>query len=175
MIDEQVPPRVADSEVGPTRSGGRTFNEWLDVQLRARRLTQRQLAQKSGVDHSTISRLMRGDRTPSLRTAALLAHGLGMADGLDWIDRHSLGWAASPAAGVEHALRLDDLLSETQVRAIMNVYLATRLRRPRSVPTPAPAATTATTPVPIVVQVSGMSPRSPSIGRVPTAAPGGSS
>ena len=128
MIDEEVPPRVADSDMGPTRSGGRTFSEWLDVQLRARRLTQRQLAQKSGVDHSTISRLMRGDRTPSLRTAALLAHGLGMADGLDWIDRHSIGRAASPAAGVEHALRLDDLLGETQVRAIMSVYLATRLR-----------------------------------------------
>ena len=128
MIDEEVPPRVADSDMGPTRSGGRTFSEWLDVQLRARRLTQRQLAQKSGVDHSTISRLMRGDRTPSLRTAALLAHGFGMADGLDWIDRHSIGRAASPAAGVEHALRLDDLLSETQVRAIMSVYLATRSR-----------------------------------------------
>src|SRR5664280_3757911 len=58
---------------------------------------------------------------PSLRTAALLAHGLGMADGLDWIDRHSIGRVASPAAGVEQALRLDDLLSETQVRAIMGV------------------------------------------------------
>ncbi len=157
--------------MGPTRSGGRTFNEWLDVQLRASRLTQRQLAQKSGIDHSTISRLMRGERTPSLRTAALLAHGLGMADGLDWIGRHSLGRAASPVAGVEHALRLDDLLSETQVRAIMNVYLVTRLRRPRSVATPAPTATTAITPTPIVVQVSGVRPRSTPIGRRPTAAP----
>src|SRR5665811_2144251 len=152
MIDEQVPPSVADSDMGPTRSGGRTFSEWLDVQLRARRLTQRQLAQKSGVDHSTISRLMRGDRTPSLRTAALLARGLGMAEGLDWPDRQSLGETASPAARVEHALRLDDLLSETQVRELMNVYLATRLRRPRSVATPAPVETAAFTSGPIVVQ-----------------------
>ena len=94
MIDEQAPPAVADSEMGPTRSGGLAFNRWLDVQLRARKLTQRQLAQKSGVDHSTISRLMRGDRTPSLHTAALLAHGLGMTDGLDWLDGKSLGRTA---------------------------------------------------------------------------------
>jgi transcriptional regulator with XRE-family HTH domain len=175
MIDEEVPPRVADSDMGPTRSGGRTFSDWLRVQLRARRLTQRQLAQKSGVDHSTISRLMRGDRTPSLRTAALLTHGLGMADGLDWIDRHSVGRAASPAAGLEHALRLDDFLSETQVRAIMDVYLATRLRRLRSAATPAPAAITPTTPVPIVVQAPGVRPRSATIRRVSTAARGRSS
>ena len=165
MIDEQAPPVVADSEMGTTRSGGRTFNQWLDVQLRARKLTQRQLAQKSGVDHSTVSRLMRGDRTPSLRTAGLLAHGLGMAEGLDWPDRQTLGETASPAARVEHALRLDELLSETQVRELMNAYLATRLRRPRSVATPAPAATTAPTPVPIVVQVSGARPPSASIGQ----------
>src|SRR5450759_5317652 len=135
--------------MGPARSGGRTFSEWLDVQLRARRLTQRQLAQKSGVDHSTVSRLMRGDRTPSLRTAGLLAHGLGMAEGLDWLDRQGLGETASPAARVEHALRLDELLSETQVRELMTVYLATRLRRPRSVPTLAPAATAAFTSGPV--------------------------
>ena len=39
-------------------------------------MSQRQLAQQSGVDHSTISRLIRGDRTPSLGTATKLARGL---------------------------------------------------------------------------------------------------
>jgi transcriptional regulator with XRE-family HTH domain len=34
----------------------RAFNEWLRVELRARRMSQRQLAQRSGVAHSTISR-----------------------------------------------------------------------------------------------------------------------
>ena len=33
-------------------------------------------AQQSGVDHSTISRLIRGDRMPSLGTATKLARGL---------------------------------------------------------------------------------------------------
>jgi len=48
---------------------GRAFNEWLRSQLKAKKMSQRQLAQQSGVDHSTISRLIRGDRTPSLGTA----------------------------------------------------------------------------------------------------------
>ena len=148
MIEEQTPPGLVDSEMGPTRSGRRAFNQWLQVQLKAMKLTQRQLAQKSGVDHSTISRLTRGDRAPSLRTATLLTRGLGMAKGLAWLDDQSLGRTGAPAARVEYALRSDDLLSETEVGKIMNVYLATRLRRPRSVATPAPMETTGTTPVP---------------------------
>ena len=59
-----------------TEQNGRPFNEWLRAQLRAKKMSQRQLAQASGVDHSTISRLVRGDRTPSLGTATKLARGL---------------------------------------------------------------------------------------------------
>ena len=39
-------------------------------------MSQRQLALQSGVDHSTISRLIKGDRMPSLGTATKLARGL---------------------------------------------------------------------------------------------------
>ena len=56
-----------------TRSNGRAFNEWLRAQLKAKKMSQRQLAQQSGVYHSTISRLVRGDRMPSLGTATKLA------------------------------------------------------------------------------------------------------
>src|SRR5438093_1520324 len=52
-----------------TSQNGRAFNEWLRAQLKAKKMSQRQLAQQSGVDHSTISRLIRGDRMPSLGTA----------------------------------------------------------------------------------------------------------
>src|SRR3954451_825219 len=55
---------------------GRAFNEWLRTQLKVKKMSQRQLAQQSGVDHSTISRLVRGDRTPSLGTATKMARGL---------------------------------------------------------------------------------------------------
>jgi len=59
-----------------TTQTGRPFNEWLRAQLKSKKMSQRQLAQASGVDHSTISRLVRGDRTPSLGTATKLARGL---------------------------------------------------------------------------------------------------
>lgn len=160
MVDEQTPRGDVDSEVGSTTSG-RAFNQWLQVQLRARKLTQRQLAQKSGVDHSTISRLMSGNRVPSLRTATRLAQGLGMPQGFGKLDDQS----RSPAARVEYALRSDDRLREDEVRKIMEVYLAARLHRSRRVDTSTPVGTTNSKPLPIVIEVAGFRPTSTSIGR----------
>jgi transcriptional regulator with XRE-family HTH domain len=115
-----------------TAQNGRAFNEWLRAQLKAKKMSQRQLAQQSGVDHSTISRLIRGDRMPSLGTATKLARGLReLRDDAD--TPQYLGLVASgstnPTARVEYALRADDLLSEPQVRQIMEYYLAVRMRR----------------------------------------------
>jgi transcriptional regulator with XRE-family HTH domain len=115
-----------------TTTNGRAFNEWLRAQLKAKKMSQRQLAQQSGVDHSTISRLIRGDRMPSLGTATKLARGLReLRDDAD--TPQYLGLVASgstnPTARVEYALRADDLLSEPQVRQIMEYYLAVRMRR----------------------------------------------
>jgi transcriptional regulator with XRE-family HTH domain len=176
MFDEQTSSGEPDSETDST-TGRRAFNQWLQVQLRARKLTQRQLAQRSGVDHSTISRLMRGDRVPSLRTATRLAHGLGMPQDLGRLDDQNLGRSGSPMARVEYALRSDDLLREAEVREIMDAYLATRLRRSRRVDTSAPVGTTNSTPLPIVIEVAGLRPRSTSIGRrhrPPATTPGAS-
>jgi transcriptional regulator with XRE-family HTH domain len=115
-----------------TTQNGRAFNEWLRAQLKAKKMSQRQLAQQSGVDHSTISRLIRGDRMPSLGTATKLARGLReLRDDAD--TPQYLGLVASgstnPTARVEYALRADELLSEAQVRQIMEYYLAVRMRR----------------------------------------------
>jgi transcriptional regulator with XRE-family HTH domain len=115
-----------------TTQNGRAFNEWLRAQLKAKKMSQRQLAQQSGVDHSTISRLIRGDRMPSLGTATKLARGLReLRDDAD--TPAYLGLVASgsmnPTARVEYALRADDLLTEPQVRQIMEYYLAVRMRR----------------------------------------------
>ena len=115
-----------------TTQNGRAFNEWLRAQLKAKKMSQRQLAQQSGVDHSTISRLIRGDRMPSLGTATKLARGLReLRDDAD--TPQYLGLVASgstnPTARVEYALRADELLTEAQVRQIMEYYLAVRMRR----------------------------------------------
>jgi transcriptional regulator with XRE-family HTH domain len=115
-----------------TTQNGRAFNEWLRAQLKAKKMSQRQLAQQSGVDHSTISRLIRGDRTPSLATATALARGLrelrDEADMPVYLNAVSSG-AANPLARVEYALRSDDYMSEAQVRQVMEYYIAVRTRR----------------------------------------------
>jgi transcriptional regulator with XRE-family HTH domain len=115
-----------------TTQNGRAFNEWLRAQLKAKKMSQRQLAQQSGVDHSTISRLIRGDRMPSLGTATKLARGLRElredADTPQYLGLVSTQ-AMNPTARVEYALRADEALSEPQVRQIMEYYLAVRMRR----------------------------------------------
>jgi transcriptional regulator with XRE-family HTH domain len=117
---------------GMTRSNGRAFNEWLRAQLKAKKMSQRQLAQQSGVDHSTISRLVRGDRMPSLGTATKLARGLRELgendDGPQYLGLIG-GGVQNPTARVEYALRADESLSEPQVRQVMEYYLAIRMRR----------------------------------------------
>jgi len=115
-----------------TTQNGRAFNDWLRAQLKAKKMSQRQLAQQSGVDHSTISRLIRGDRMPSLGTATKLARGLReLRDDADTPQYLGLVAAGStnPTARIEYALRADELLSEPQVRQIMEYYLAVRMRR----------------------------------------------
>jgi transcriptional regulator with XRE-family HTH domain len=115
-----------------TNQNGRAFNEWLRAQLKAKKMSQRQLAQQSGVDHSTISRLIRGDRMPSLGTATKLARGLReLRDDADTPAYLGLVSSATtnPTARVEYALRADELLSEPQVRQVMEYYLAVRMRR----------------------------------------------
>jgi len=115
-----------------TNQNGRAFNEWLRAQLKAKKMSQRQLAQQSGVDHSTISRLIRGDRMPSLGTATKLARGLRElrddADTPAYLGLVSTN-TTNPTARVEYALRADELLSEPQVRQVMEYYLAVRMRR----------------------------------------------
>ena len=84
------------------------------------------------MDHSTISRLIRGDRMPSLGTATKLARGLReLRDDADTPQYLGLVAAGNtnPTARVEYALRADELLSEPQVRQIMEYYLAVRMRR----------------------------------------------
>ena len=115
-----------------TSQNGRAFNEWLRAQLKAKKMSQRQLAQQSGVDHSTISRLIRGDRMPSLGTATKLARGLRElredADTPQYLGLVNAG-AANPTARVEYALRADETLNEANVRQVMEYYLAVRMRR----------------------------------------------
>lgn len=109
-----------------------SFNAWLRARLNEKQMSQRQLAYHSGVDHSTISRLLSGDRMPSLRTATKLARGLREihddADGPIYFAALSNPQMLSTGR-VEHALRGDEALRESDVRELMQAYLAIRAHR----------------------------------------------
>jgi transcriptional regulator with XRE-family HTH domain len=104
------------------------FREWLRRQLRARRMSLRQLAAQSGVSASTVSRVVRGDRQPSLQTALRLAQVLGtQGDELDPASQlGSMVRRIDPATEVERSLRADARLSEVDVRRVMLMYHALR-------------------------------------------------
>lgn len=124
-----------------TRGGGGggfasviAFNVWLRRQLREKRMSQRQLAAFSGVDHSTISRLMSGERAPSLATATKLTKALHKLGGLP----HAGDYFARltevrelPTRRVEAALLGDEELDDEDVRALMHAYVLARSRRQR--------------------------------------------
>ncbi len=108
------------------------FARWLRAQMRARKMSQRQLAFRSGVDHSTISRLVHGERTPSYRTATRLARGLrALGDDGDATGYLGVlaGRTSDPTARVELAVRADETLGESDVRQVMTYYEALRSRR----------------------------------------------
>jgi transcriptional regulator with XRE-family HTH domain len=134
VVDPAVSVAVEFGRAGSGWAGTIAFNIWLRRQLRERRMSQRQLAAYSGVDHSTISRLLSGDRTPSLDTATRLAHTLrklgGFDTAADYFDRQA-DMAVFPTKRVEAALLADDELDDEDVRELMQAYLVARARRRR--------------------------------------------
>jgi transcriptional regulator with XRE-family HTH domain len=117
-----------------TLNDPRSFNAWLRRQLKEKKMSQRQLALQSGVDHSTISRLIKGDRMPSLGTATALARGLreigDESDGPAYFASQS-SRPVLPTTRVEYALRGDEVLTEGDVRELMQAYITARSRRIR--------------------------------------------
>jgi transcriptional regulator with XRE-family HTH domain len=114
----------------------RSFNAWLRGQLKEKKMSQRQLALQSGVDHSTISRLIKGDRMPSLGTATKLARGLreisDESEGPAYFASLQNARTVLPTTRVEYALRGDDILTEADVRELMQAYISVRTRRIRA-------------------------------------------
>jgi len=54
-----------------------SFAVWLARHLRRRRISQRELARRAGLDHSTISRILDGSRAPSWSTVQRIALVVG--------------------------------------------------------------------------------------------------
>jgi transcriptional regulator with XRE-family HTH domain len=96
------------------------------------------LAERSGVGHSTISRLILGGRIPSLETATRLARVLpdltGNALGVPMLTGLSTRMTDAPAR-VFYVLRSDEDLSPEDARAVMVFYLRRRARARADPPT----------------------------------------
>ena len=75
-------------------------NEWEDIQpemdvIRAmvdarisQNLTQKELAERTGINQADISKLENGTRNPSLKLLKRLAEGMGMTLKLEFIPKH---------------------------------------------------------------------------------------
>jgi transcriptional regulator with XRE-family HTH domain len=63
----RIPSRVLDGD----------FAGWLRDAMRARRLSARLVGMRTGINHSTVTRLLQGERQPSLATALALLRLLG--------------------------------------------------------------------------------------------------
>jgi transcriptional regulator with XRE-family HTH domain len=67
MTDISIPARILAGD----------FAGWLREAMAGRHMSTRALAARSGIDHSTISRLAHGEREPSLATAVAILKVLG--------------------------------------------------------------------------------------------------
>ena len=90
---------------------------------RARGLSHAQLALRAGVDRSTVTRFLRGERSPTLDTAVRFARILDAAMPA-FLAR--LARMDDAEARVEQALREDPRLSEAQLAEVMDRYTAVR-------------------------------------------------
>jgi transcriptional regulator with XRE-family HTH domain len=54
-----------------------SYGRWLASELARRRISQRSLAVRAGIDHSTISRIVRAEVDPLVSTAARIAGVVG--------------------------------------------------------------------------------------------------
>jgi transcriptional regulator with XRE-family HTH domain len=122
-------PREVDGKVREVRSaamaGGvettAAFVDWLRIEMRQRRISQRMLAARAGISHSTVSRMLKEDRSPTFETAQRLARAL--------YPHAPLGrWEIDPAAEVERLLAADPAIEEADAEELIQAYRAARRR-----------------------------------------------
>jgi transcriptional regulator with XRE-family HTH domain len=99
------------------------FGEFVKAQRRLAQVSQRNLAQMSGVSDSYLSQIERGNYRPSPQVVKALA----LAFGLKPTQLYTmLGFGedgdAAPVPSVEEAIRLDPRLEPAQKDALMRVY-----------------------------------------------------
>lgn len=97
---------------------------WTQLRMRQRGLSHAQLALRCGLDRSTITRFLRGERSPKLEVATRIMDALYDTSCVSPHDQMR-GLLAGPER-VEAALRSDPLLHPTHVEVLMRLYAERR-------------------------------------------------
>jgi len=95
------------------------FREWLARRIAERRLSQAQVALRSGVARSTVGRILSGDRHPTLDTAIGLVGALD--DGVLPRFYARLGRTGDPFERVAHIVHADPHLSEADAAKLLRL------------------------------------------------------
>jgi transcriptional regulator with XRE-family HTH domain len=132
---DSAPAREVRGKVRAVRSGAMAvgvessaaFVDWLRLEMRHRRISQRMLAARAGISHSTVSRMLKDERSPTFETAQRLARAL---------DPHArLGqWEIDRGSEIELLLAADPALRESDAEALIQAYRAARQRSARTPP-----------------------------------------
>jgi plasmid maintenance system antidote protein VapI len=96
----------------------RDLGAWLRAELAARGMTQRQLGKSAGLHHSTISRLLRGERGPTFATVLQLEAALDRGGPL----LAQVAQSAMHPASLSAMLRNDGYLTDAQIAEVVTVY-----------------------------------------------------
>jgi transcriptional regulator with XRE-family HTH domain len=103
------------------------FGAFVRSQRKLANLTLRQLADMTSLSNPYLSELERGMHQPSVRVLKQLSDALNVSGEMllahaGLIDRHADTAARAEEAGVEHAIRTDATLDDTQKAALLAVY-----------------------------------------------------
>ncbi|HEY2313248.1 MAG TPA: helix-turn-helix transcriptional regulator [Streptosporangiaceae bacterium] len=103
------------------------FGAFVRSQRKLANLTLRQLAELTSLSNPYLSELERGMHQPSVRVLKQLSDALNVSAEMlltqaGLINRGTDGAAADDDAGVEHAIRTDAALDDTQKAALLAVY-----------------------------------------------------
>lgn len=97
------------------------FDAWLAAELDALEMTPGRLSRLSGLHRSTISRLLHGERRPTVETATRIAVALGSTRAPAGCERRT-----DIVARVRHELAADPTLRPRDVQRVMTHYVLQR-------------------------------------------------
>lgn len=134
---------VGKMDLKPVLTPVRDLGEFIREQRTSAQISIRGLAAKAGVSNPYLSQVERGLRRPSAEILAQIAHGLSIS--VESLLAKAGILDAAEAPEVVAAIRADDVLSERQKSALVDVYAAFRKEAEAAAVTAGSADTTALT------------------------------